>query len=151
MTTATTVVDPDAIAQAMAALNSEVDPIYFLLQCNEQNAESVYNLQGATAAAGESTAQISYQNVLAGNALLDADMQAVQSAGDDTATQKASSKYGEDSTKVTNTNDGFNTVSQTMSTGVSDLTRQAANAMDSASAVTDNQSGVTSLLQGWGN
>ncbi len=142
----------DNISQALAMLSSEVDPVYFLLSADLENTESIYNLQGGTATAGEAISQISYINVTVGNHILECDMSAITAAGDSQINvQKAATKYGEDSQKVTNTNDSFNTVAQTMSTGVSDLTRQAANAMDSASAVTDNQSGITSLLQGWGS
>lgn len=144
-------VGPDAITKALGQLKNSTDPTYFLLQKDMETTMSMYGLQNATAEASEGVSNIAYANVSAGNALLQQDMEAVTAASSGADIQKKSTTYGYDSTKVNNNNNNFSNITQTGMTGVTDLTRQESNAMDSASAVIDNISGITSLLSGWGS
>ena len=146
-----------SLVQALNMLVTEADPIQFLLSADEQSTESIYSLQANTAQAGEAETTIAYKNVVCGEKLLQHDMDAITSAANSKASasdkqmaiQEATTIYGGDSQLVSNTNDSFNTVSQTVSTGVSDLTRQAATAMDSASSVVDNLSALTNMIGAW--
>lgn len=146
-----TKVSDDAISNALAHMKNNMDPTYYLLKRDMETTMSMYDLQNSTAEASEGISQIAYANVQAGDDLLKSDMEAVQSAASGAPIQKASTKYGYDSTLVNNNNNNFSNVTQTGMTAVTDLTRQESNAMDSASAVIDNISGITSLLSGWGS
>lgn len=143
--------DSDPIAKALSGLTAERDPVYSLLKHDMETTMAMYNLQNETAATSEGISEIAYDNVSAGNALLAADMAAVTAAASGAPVQKASTTYGYDSTKVNNNNNNYSNVTQTLMTGVTDMTRQESNAMDSASSVIDNISGYTSLLAGWGS
>ena len=140
-----------AVSKALAAMKTQMDPTYFLLSADEGNTVSMYGLQASTAGAAQVNAELGASVVTAGDAVLKADSVAVQKAASGTPIQAASNLYAYDSTKITNTNDGYNTISQTGSTAVSDLTRQEANAMESSGAVLENMGGITSLLSGWSN
>ena len=137
-----------SLQDALDKLQNETDPLKYLLSASMDNTQSMYQLQGQTAQNSDTVAQISYANVSAGNQLLDADVAGMSGLSSNSLT-KAQIKFQTDSTEINNNNNNFSNVTQTEMTAVTDLTQQEQQALGSASAILNNFSGYTSLLQGW--